>query len=343
MRTGCLLLLLTFAGTAVAEWVYFPEHLATHRWPGTLLLAFLVMLTAAAIGSLGSWFVRLRLGRKSPQLWRDGEFVAVSGELRPLREPLRAPASQTEAVIYNFQVYRPAETGTKSFTPESRKARVDAGSLGMAPCAVYTQSGAVRLVGLPTLVRFPQQSYEGDKERRSAALHMASQEWRRGEAFSLLAVEEALRMYATDAPAAQQNYMNPYCQLPLVVAPDSGEGSNASRPRRDPAEIEDLAARIHRLLKQQRARLDETVVEPGTVVTAFGHYSASVGAVDVGDGLRQWKRLLEPGDFQRVSAQALRRALAGIAIFGTLMVLAHKSVYFGEARWLLWLAEVFGD
>lgn len=92
---------------------------------------------------------------------RDGEREVVSGPVLCSGEPLVSPVSRTACAAYDFTVLAAVPAGDGAEADGAREeVRVLASGCGLAPCAVRSPRGDVRLLAFPELT-------DGEKEKRS--------------------------------------------------------------------------------------------------------------------------------------------------------------------------------
>lgn len=127
--------------------------MATVVWFGALTIY-------GARYKLRDWSARRRMARgERPQ---DGDLVAATGPIHPVFEPLHAPFSGRECVVYEYEI-GPRRTG------ESNRAR-DYVGYGMTRCAVRTKNGEFALGSFPVLEHF----FETTVDRRAAFEYIAN-------------------------------------------------------------------------------------------------------------------------------------------------------------------------
>jgi len=131
----------------VAGYGYYlwPQVRDEARWIVPLVMGSVVWGGLASIHgtryALRDWRARNRLARgERPQ---DGDLVSAIGAIRPVFEPLRAPFTGRECVLYSYEIGPPP-------SGQGRVAKDYAG-FGMVPCEVQTPYGAFRLGTFPIL------------------------------------------------------------------------------------------------------------------------------------------------------------------------------------------------
>jgi hypothetical protein len=175
---------------------------------GGALMAFLVGFGLAMMkGALSATRDRRALERfRRGERPRDGEFAAVAGEIRPAFEPLHAPFSGRECVIYRYDV-GPHRGGTASL------ARHYLG-FAFARCAIHTPYGTFALGSFPLLNGFADE--HGDADR--------AQEYVDATTFEELSDELTLAKLALELPHQPPPLRLDWC---LGKAPESVRGGEA--------------------------------------------------------------------------------------------------------------------
>jgi hypothetical protein len=134
-----------------------------------LLGGILGLFTWGAVGSIVSarlafrdW--RLLAAASQGIAPADGQWVAVSGTIQPLDQPLRSPFGGRECVVCEYDLGRAEDDSEHAKTP---RRGCDYGGFLMTPSVIRSPTGEVRLLGFPILEHFEDctlKSYE-------AALH----------------------------------------------------------------------------------------------------------------------------------------------------------------------------
>ena len=159
MRRNCLIAIAVwialFAGYA---FVLFHNDVP---FEGALLgggvMSFLVGIGLAMInGARFDMRDRAALGRfRRGERPRDGQLAAVSGEIRATFEPLRAPFSQQECVVYRYDI-GPAQT-------RHRNAQRDYVGFGFTTCAIHSRMGTFAIGSFPVLHGFDEQRFSSTR------------------------------------------------------------------------------------------------------------------------------------------------------------------------------------
>lgn len=146
---ACLQMLVLYAVLAAAVGIAAWQRTADAGAAVTAGLAGAVPLWIAAAylmsipGRIRDWTLMRRALRGAPM--EDGKRTVAFGTLRPLRETLRSPFTNTPCVAYKYAVQVIGENDSGgSFD-----------GFAMAPCAVHTRTGDVRLLAVPDFTSRP--------------------------------------------------------------------------------------------------------------------------------------------------------------------------------------------
>ncbi|MGZ5571820.1 MAG: ankyrin repeat domain-containing protein [Usitatibacter sp.] len=155
-----LVFLLSWGVSFLALWygaheLFYPPG----DWIGALIVSFGIAL---GIGSL----LKARLERRDAAIVarpegppRDGERVAIAGTIEATGEPLRAPLSGLDCVVYDYSIShvpKPPPLIGKAKNQSSQPSPViDRSGMAMAPSIIRSGVREVRLLAFPGLEGFP--------------------------------------------------------------------------------------------------------------------------------------------------------------------------------------------
>ncbi len=204
------------------------QQLAPSLVVGVLGGTFAGMLVSSFIGLFTGNHDRNALARAAAmEPMKDGRLEAASGTIRPIDKGLEAPFSGQACVAYEYDIKRMGQ------------GQSDYAGYAMAPCAVQTLRGPIRLLGWVTLDRFPAASdTQIDRDRGARYLSSAT--------FEPLGVTKMLSV------------------LQELIADDDGA---IRKDLKIAGEGIDLHGR----------RIDERVLPIGISVTLLGHWSEARG------------------------------------------------------------------
>jgi len=134
---------------------------------------------------LRDWNARRRMARgERPQ---DGDLVAATGPIHPLFEPLHAPFSGRECVVYEYEVGPPRRG-------ENNPARDYIGH-GMTRCSIRTKHGELALGSFPMMEHF----FETPVDRHAAFEYIANTRFEELEGV-IGAVKTMVKVYTMPPP-----------------------------------------------------------------------------------------------------------------------------------------------
>lgn len=159
MFRGCLLSLLLLAALVIAyTWWLGPLFPDAHPWVLGGIVGLVVFFCIGALSNAwqawGDW-TRVSAARYGMPL-DDGHLVAVSGKIVPIGQALRAPFTQVECVICEYDLGSPRPHGTSDGGSQTGS---DYAGFLMTPCKIESPSGDVRLLGFPLLEGFTEDHY----------------------------------------------------------------------------------------------------------------------------------------------------------------------------------------
>jgi hypothetical protein len=143
--------LLTWAALFAPLWyglheLYYPPG----DWAGALIVSFFMALGIGAIrkGRLERRDAALLM--RSDEAPRDGQRIALAGTLDPIGEPLHAPFSGANCVMYDYSISHVRPTKRSGGT----ETIVDRTGMALAPAAIHAGVRTIRLLAVPGLERF---------------------------------------------------------------------------------------------------------------------------------------------------------------------------------------------
>ena len=170
MKKGCGFILAVWLVLAGAYGYVARQRI--HEWAPAVMIAVLGGTFASAlVGSFAGLFTGARdraalLRAIDGEAFRDGRLEAASGPIRPLDAALQAPFTGRACVAYEYDVKPPGANRPSDFA-----------GVALAPCAIDTPRGSVRVLGWAVLDQFPRESGEAvDRVRGAAYLRTASLE-----------------------------------------------------------------------------------------------------------------------------------------------------------------------
>lgn len=298
-----LLFLLSWGAAFLALWygaheLFYPPG----DWIGALIVSFGVAL---GIGALR----KARLERRDAAILarpeglpQDGKRVAIAGTIEPTGEPLRAPLSGQECVVYDYSISHvpkpPPLIGKMKNANSQPSEMIDRSGMAMAPSIIRTGLREVRLLAFPAMEGF------ADSVLKDGTIERA-------------------RNYIAATKFQKQSVASAMGQVAKVIEDRSGSLRV------------DWKMTSHEEL--ENSRFSERVVPPGVKACVVGLYSAQENAIvpqaDTGGvslirGSRE-----EALEFMRgrgtgsLIAAALFLLAPGPILYG---ILTHREHYFEE-------------
>ena len=306
MKRGCLISLLILAACFGGYWYLLHGRVEPPAfWWATGVASFFMWIS---VGALQTAVTSARdasrvssessFGGYGGEQFEDGATVTVVGHIRTIGSSLRAPFSGNPAVLYNYDIDHISHSGSDSSEVK------DYSGFAMAPCAIDSPHGSVRILGFPLLEGFPKSSFDTEAGRRNAAAYLES------------------------TPLTDMQGFHPgtiYHEIKELLTDDDGQFRKDWKMTED----RDLTDK----------HLSEQIVAPGDQVCAIGRWSAAKHGLVPPSGAVI--RLLR-GDPQKIVGGLWRKCINNIigglivaavvngAIYMLLQVAAGKSKLFAE-------------
>src|SRR3954452_1297000 len=308
MKRGCFISLLILGACFASYWYVLHGHVEPPAfWWATGVASFFMWISVSSLqGAFTTARDAMRVSSESSfggyggEQFEDDAIVTVVGHIRAVGSPLRAPFSGKSAVLYNYDIEHIAQAhdGTSEIK--------DYSGFALAPCAIDSPHGSVRILGFPMLEGFPKTSYDTAEGRKNAAAYLHATELKDMQGFHPGTIFHEVKELLTD---------------------DDGQF------RKDWKMTED------RDLSDKQLR--EQVVAPGDQVCAIGRWSAAKHGVIPPPG--SVIRLLQ-GDPQKIVSGLWRKTIGNLigalivaaivngAVYTLLQVASGKSKLFADTR-----------
>ncbi|MGA8809568.1 MAG: ankyrin repeat domain-containing protein [Thermoanaerobaculia bacterium] len=304
MKRGCLISLLILAACFGGYWYVLHGHIEPPAfWWATGLASFFMWIAVSMLqGSVTSARDAMRVSSESSfggyggEQFEDDAIVTVVGHIRAVGSTLRAPFSGNAAVLYGYDIDHISQSSHDSTNV------MDYSGFALAPCAIDSPHGSVRILGFPMLEGFPKKPYSTDDGRKNAAAYLEATALKDMQGFHPGTIFHEIKELLTD---------------------DDGQF------RKDWKMTED------RDLSDKDLR--EQIVAPGDQVCAIGRWSAAKhGLIPPAGGAI---RLLQ-GDPQKIVSGLWRKCIGGLigglifaaavngAVYTLLQISAGKSKLF---------------
>jgi hypothetical protein len=174
MKRGCLISLLILAACFGGYWYVLHGHVEPPAfWWATGVASFFMWISVSTLqGAITSARDAMRVSSESSfggfggEQFEDDAIVTVVGHIRAVGSTLRAPFSGNAAVLYNYDIDHISHSNDGSSEIK------DYSGFALAPCAIDSPHGSVRILGFPMLEGFPKKSYSTEEGRRNAAAYL---------------------------------------------------------------------------------------------------------------------------------------------------------------------------
>jgi len=179
MKRGCLISLLILGACFGGYWYVLHGHVEPPAfWWITGIASFFMWISVGALQtSLGAARDANRVAGESSfggfggEQFTDDETITVVGHVRAMGSTLRAPFSGKQAVLYSYDIDH-ISRGQHDSTEVK-----DYSGFALAPCAIDSPHGSVKILGFPMLEGFPKGRFDTEEGRRNAAAYIESTPW----------------------------------------------------------------------------------------------------------------------------------------------------------------------
>jgi len=306
MKRGCLISLLILAACFGGYWYVLHGHVEPPAfWWATGVASFFMWISISSLqGAITSARDAMRVSSESSfggyggEQFENDAIVTVVGHIRAVGSSLRAPFSGNAAVLYSYDIDHISHSNNDSTNVK------DYSGFALAPCAIDSPHGSVRIFGFPLLEGFPKKSYSTDEGRRNAAAYLEATQLKDMQGFHPGTIIHEIKELLTD---------------------DDGQFRKDWKMTED----RDLSDKD----------LSEQIVAPGDQVCAIGRWSAAKhGLIPPAGGVI---RLLQ-GDPQKIVSGLWRKTVGNLigalivgaivngAVYMLLQISAGKSKLFAE-------------
>lgn len=309
MLKGCILAIIVLAGAYYAEsYLLGPMHL-----PFTTALAPILALgvTLSVTGiyglpqSMRGW--KKEVGDIAG--WNDGDMVQVIGRLKAVGQPLKAPASQRDALIYEYNITSEKDRPNSEDGPPTCKLW----GLDACDCVLLTDNGSVKVTGFAPLQQFEASTFGGEAYLPQTAKFIIGRKW------------SARPKLSWDLIA------NPA----LIVGSKTGEWEgDVATEEADEKLLKGLADKGERGEAQLLNRLrggnwvvEERIVPPFAYVKLRGRYKKDLQALDINLSIKDAVGGIEPAKPGEKASSEKVPALINLALIVAATIAAHYAIY----------------
>lgn len=313
---GCLYLLVFAVVLGIGEYVALTHTPMAGVIGLPVLSSFLSIAGLGAAWSLIASWRKQRALAKHPRDWRDGDLVGISGQIRSERAPVIAPASGKSCALYEYELGRDGDDGSRASTRKAFIGMVAAGA------SLHSANGRFHLNGFPILQNLPIDRYGSSEHLRRMAerLLAVTVKPHTGGLAGIGAALSELGEILADADGVVSHDQASFHQFDLDEFREQGDGAVAA---------------LSEHLYENGYHVQEKCVPEGATVTVYGRYRASDRSIDIGSGLSHAEHGLALGAIG--GGGELVRSLISLVIFGGLAVGFH--FWFGKALWPSFTAD----
>jgi hypothetical protein len=335
MVKGCVGALVLLALLWALEVYLLEAHGISHPWWVPWLLALGVTVSFLNLWGIMDVLRLKRLAAQSLVDWHDGAHLCVSGILKPLRRPLKAPITNQDVVAYEYHVKE--QQGTQ----RNRTHKLLYSGFGLTRAAISTPRGPLMLSGISPL-NFFSASHRSIKDCvPQLAHHFATATFRR-ETFSFRDAVKLLNELRHDEDGeVLLNCAYPEAHLPVRVETEidvqDADGSltstfesrrdlnaESSSDRTSHAGSESL---LTQALSMTHGQVKESCIPAGVEVTAYGIFRSNPARLDIGDSLTKTTHGLFKGPMSQVIRGKLIAATFAFLLFTCLTVVGHLFAF----------------
>jgi hypothetical protein len=291
MKRGCFVSLLILGACFGGYWYVLHGHVEPPAfWWATGVASFFMWISASSVqGALASARDAMRVSSESSfggfggEQFEDDAMATVVGHIRAVGLPLHAPFSGTSAVLYSYEIDH-VSRGAKETTNV-----MDYSGFALAPCAIDSPHGSIRILGFPLLEGFAKRSYDTDEGRKNATAYLDATALKDMQGFHPGTIFHEVKELLTD---------------------DDGQFRKDWKMTED----RDLTSKY----------LHEQIVTPGDQVCAIGRWSAAKhGLIPPAGGVI---RLLQ-GDPQKIVSGLWRKTIGNAIGAVIVAVVVNGAVY----------------
>ena len=326
MKKGCLLsLFILIGGFFGYSYLLKGTDLESKVWVPALLALGAAIVFANLFGIVQA-LAQARAAKRPRSEWRDGDLVAVSGPIHPLRAAVTAPFSGSAAAIVEYTIKR-ASTG------ESTNSINDYQGFLMTACGVYSSDGIVRIIGFPLLGENMSTVVPSDPVvLRRAAEYLSQCKFMQQASNPIKALKQLAEVLSDDDGVVRADFCKGGSAHLIdddVEVESEDEVDTAAgqlQPSAETPTVKDPITAISEALSDYAYVFEEKLIRAGEEVTAIGTYYASKQSIDIGSGLKKLAHSLQRGAVTQVTARNLRRSVIASLFWGAVVAAGNWYV-----------------
>lgn len=179
MKRGCLISLFIIGACFGGYWYVLHGHIEppVFWWAAGIASFFMFISVSSLLAALQAARDASRVAGESSfggyggEQFEDDAIVTVVGHIRAVGSPLRAPFSGKAAVVYNYDIDHLSQGQHETTTVK------DYSGFALAPSAIDSPHGSIRILGFPMLEGFPKNYFDTDEARKNAATYIETTPW----------------------------------------------------------------------------------------------------------------------------------------------------------------------
>jgi hypothetical protein len=306
---GCILAIVALVGAYYAETIFLdPLHLP---FAGALapILALGVTLSITGIYGLPQSLRDWKREVADIATWSDGDMVQVIGRLKAIGQPLKAPASQRDALLYEYNI-----------TSENNKPDPGEGApssklwgLDACDCMIVTENGSVRVTGFSPLQKFDASTFGGEAYLPQTAKFILGRKWRSRPKLSWDIIANPALIVGNENGEWEGDVATEEAEVKLLKGlPDKGERGEAQLLNR---------------LRGGNWVVEERIVPPFARVKLRGRYKKESQTLDINLSIKDAVSVIEPAGVEERPKSEKIPAIVNLALILAATIAAHYAVY----------------
>ncbi len=310
MLKGCLLTIIILAGA------YFVELrlLEPMQLPFAPLLApclaFGVALSIMGIYGLPQRLQGWKKEAADMGSWKDGDTIQISGRLKAVGQPLKAPASQRDALLYEYKITSANENPDPGGggQPASQLRGLDA-----CDCTLIMNNGSIRVTGFAPLQAFDVSKFGGEAYLPQTAKFILSRKWRPTPKLSWDLISNPALLVGSSSGEWEGDIATEEAEAKLLKGlPDKGERGEAQLLNR---------------LRGGNWVVEERIVPPFAFVKIRGRYKQATQSLDINLSFKDSLSVIEPASPEEKASSDRFPAIMQLTFNLATTIAGHYAVY----------------
>lgn len=309
MLKGCLFTIVVLAGAYYAELHLLQPLLLPYAQVLAPFLALGVALSVMGIYGLPERIQGWKKGSADISTWKDGDTIQVAGRLKAIGQPLKAPASQRDALLYEYSITSANENpDPSSGLPASRLRGLDA-----CDCELIMNSGRIRVTGFAPLHEFEASKFGGEAYLPQTAKFILSRKWRPTPKLSWDLISNPALLVGSTNGEWEGDIASEEAEAKLLKGlPDKGERGQAQLLNR---------------LRGGNWVVEERIVPPFAFVKLKGRYNQATQSLDINLNFKDSLSVIEPASPEEKPSSDRIPAIVQLTFNLVTTIAGHYAVY----------------